>query len=371
MPAPVPVLLLARELDLGGTERQLTEIARTLDREAFEPHAGCFRPHGIRAEQLRRAGVPVAHFPVYSFRSKSAVDGVLAMRRYIQRHGIRLVHAFDVPGVMFGVPVARLCGVQCVLSSQRAFRELIGPGTRRVLRVTDRLAHGIVVNSQAVAKDLVETDGVRPDKLHLCYNGLDMTVFHPPCGPVSKPASLGAASVVIGVVCAVRKEKGLDILLRAFAGVRRLHQDVRLAIVGGGPALAELQALALELGVAADVHFEAPTPDVTPWLHAIDVFVLPSLSEALSNSLMEAMACGCCAIASGTGGNPELVRHGETGLLFESRNVEDLERRLLEAIGDPALRAKLGQAASRRMAEEFSLAASAARMAEIYRSFLR
>ena len=92
-----PVLLLARELDLGGSERQMTEIAKTLDRSRFSPHVGCFRPQGIRNAELAARGVPIVHFPVDSFASFGALSAAWKLRRYIRRHGIRLVHTFDYP----------------------------------------------------------------------------------------------------------------------------------------------------------------------------------------------------------------------------------------------------------------------------------
>ena len=81
-----PVLLLARELHQGGSERQMTEIALGLDRARFEPHVGTFRPEGIRGDELRTAGVPVAHFSVYSFQSPAALAGAWQLARYIRRH---------------------------------------------------------------------------------------------------------------------------------------------------------------------------------------------------------------------------------------------------------------------------------------------
>src|SRR5260370_7111753 len=101
---PWPVLLMARELDLGGSERQLTEIARALDRSKFEPHVGCFRDEGIRATELKAAGVPVTRFPVHSFTSPAAIRGAYQLTRYIRRPTIRLVPAFDYPPAILPVP---------------------------------------------------------------------------------------------------------------------------------------------------------------------------------------------------------------------------------------------------------------------------
>src|SRR5882757_10038831 len=100
-------MLLARELGLGGTERQLAETALALDRAQFEPHVGCFTGGGFRAHDLREAGVPILELGVRSLVSASALAGACRMGRYLAQHRIRLVHAFDVPLDLFAVPVAR------------------------------------------------------------------------------------------------------------------------------------------------------------------------------------------------------------------------------------------------------------------------
>src|SRR6266568_3248136 len=102
-----PVLLMARELGLGGTERQLAEIALALDRERFQAHVGCFTDGGFRAGELREAGVPILELGVRSMVSRTALAGTRRMGAYLAHHGIGLVHAFDVPLDLFAVPVAR------------------------------------------------------------------------------------------------------------------------------------------------------------------------------------------------------------------------------------------------------------------------
>jgi glycosyltransferase involved in cell wall biosynthesis len=141
---------------------------------------------------------------------------------------------------------------------------------------------------------------------------------------------------------------------------------MKLAIIGSGPMRDLLEAEVRALGISEDCVFEPATKAVAQWLGAIDIFVLPSLSEALSNSLMEAMACGCCSVASNVGGNPELVRPGETGLLFEPRDVAGLSEVLRTLVTDEALRRRLAVAGQRMVRERFSVQVSAQRMGEIF-----
>jgi glycosyltransferase involved in cell wall biosynthesis len=366
MPAPIPVLLMVRELNLGGSERQMAEIAKALDRSRFDPRAGCFRPAGLRGEELRAAGVPIVQFPVPSLAS---VKGALRIAAYIREQGIRLVHSFDTPTNLYGVPAARMAGSAVVLSSQRADRRLMPPLYRHGLRVTDHLVDGIVVNCEFVRRHLREDERVPAGLIHLCYNGIDTDAFGPVRGP--RPEALRDASLVVGVVCVLRPEKGLETLLDAFAAVHDIEPGMKLAVVGSGPCLADLQERAGALGISRHCVFEPATPRVADWLRGIDIFVLPSVSEALSNSLMEAMACGCSVAASRVGGNPELVAHGETGMLFEPCDAAGLAQTLRRLIGEPTLRRELACNATRAIAGRFSLAAAARRMGEIYDALLR
>ena len=356
-------MLLARELGLGGTERQLTETALALDRAQFEPHVGCFTAGGFRARELREAGVPILELGVPSFVSPSMVSAARRMGAYMAANRIELVHGFDVPLDLFAVPVARFFRVPVVLASQRASRSLVSGATRHMLRLTDRLAHGIVVNSKAVARELSAEDGVPASKVRLVYNGIDTALFRRQGDRAALPWCGGGP--VIGIVCALRPEKGLNLLLDAFARVRHRYPEARLLIVGSGPMLEQLRASASDA-----CHFEPAVKNVAPWLRAMDVFVLPSLSEALSNSLMEAMACGCCPIASDVGGNPELVAHGETGLLFPSGDAGALAARLDLVLRDVELRRRLAANAEHRMHTEFARQTAARRMGEVYREFL-
>ncbi len=330
----IPVLLMVRELGLGGTERQLVETARFLDRERFVPHVGCFRPGGLRRKDLDQAGVPVMHLPVYSFKSPAVFKAVAQLIGYIRQNHIQIVHSFDAPLNVFAVPVARLAGTPAVISSQRGDRDLTTQRLKRLLRITDRMVDAVVVNCEYMRRYLIDEERVAPPKVRLCYNGIDTEQY--------QRRSVGSSSseqVVIGTVCALRPEKGVDTLIRAFA---RLPQSgAQLVIVGSGPEETRLRGLCAEVGIR-NYHFEPATNGVAAWLSRIDIFVLPSRSEALSNALMEAMACGCAPVASRAGGNPELIEDGQNGMLFQVDAVDELAHHLNPAIGRCATTAEIG-----------------------------
>lgn len=365
---PWPLLLMTRELAYGGTERQLTEIAKSLDPERFRAHVGCFRPEVAFGPELRAAGVPIVQFPLRSLKSPQVFHTARLIGGYIRSQDIRVVHTFDVPTALLAVFAARFFGAPIVLSSQRAHRDLTPGVFRHVLRLADRTVDGIVVNCEAMRRHLREDEGVPGSLIHLCYNSIDTQRFRP--GPRWRPPGLESASLVIGTLCVLRPEKSLPVLLEAFARVRTFRPGLKLLIVGSGPVLPELVERARALGIHEDCVFQPAVPDVPHWLHALDLYVLPSRSEALSNSLMEAMATGRCVVASRVGGNPELVLHGQTGLLFEPDDAAGLTATLDRLIQDASLRDTLARAATHFISENFSRRAMIARMENIYTHYL-
>ena len=358
----IPVLIMVRELGIGGSERQAVETALFLPRDQFIPHVGCFRPDGLRRRDLDAADVPVLHLPLYSFKSPAVVTAAVQLTRYIRQHRIQIVHSFDAPLNAFAVPVARLAGTPGVISSQRGHRDLVGPSLKRLLRMTDRITDAVVVNCQAMKRYMVDEERVPESRVQLCYNAVDTSRY-----ARKSTQTLFPGRLVVGSICALRPEKGLDVLLRAFATVRNL--GAKLLIVGSGPEESGLRAFAASLGITADCHFEAATADVVEWLSRIDIFVLPSRSEALSNSLMEAMACGCCPIASRVGGNPELVDDGRNGLLFGVDNAAELASHLRGLLMDESRRKTFAAFSAAKMSQ-FTCEVAGLRMQAIYQSVL-
>jgi glycosyltransferase involved in cell wall biosynthesis len=179
------------------------------------------------------------------------------------------------------------------------------------------------------------------------------------------------ASLVIGAVCVLRPEKALDLLQEAFAHVRHLRPGMKLLILGSGPELPRLEANSQRLGLQEDCHFVPATRLVPQFLRALDIFVLCSHSEAFSNGLLEAMACGCGAVGSRVGGTPELIGDDERGLLFQQGDAGDLAAKLTTLIENEPLRRAFGARAADFARRKLSIEIAARRMADIYEITLR
>ena len=156
---------MSRELGIGGTERQLVQTALTLDRSRFAPHVACFNAGGFRAAALRAAGIPIVELPVRSFMRWSAVAGAWRLARYLRAHHIQVVHAFDVPMDVFGVPVARFARTPVVISSQRAHRDLT-PGIVHAAAAGHRSHGGCAGRQLARGGARIDSPAQRSSRAH-------------------------------------------------------------------------------------------------------------------------------------------------------------------------------------------------------------
>jgi glycosyltransferase involved in cell wall biosynthesis len=359
----IKVLITVRELDQGGIERDVAKIATHLDRERFDPHVMTYWAHGFRYDELREAGVPVVEFPVRSLTSLETLRLAAKFRRYLKEHDFQVVHSYDASYV-FACTVARLSGVRLTIGSQLSYLDTVDKRTEMWLRLGSRVPHAMLGNCEAMRRYLIDDEHVREDRVEMVYNGVDTTQFYP---PQSRPANAST----IGIVCALRVEKNLPLLQQAFAKVHASHPEVRLLIIGSGGQLKPLQENATRLGISDSLDFIPATRDVPDWLRKIDIFVLPSYSEAFSNSLLEAMACGCAVVGSRVGGTPELTgSNEERGLLFPNGDADALANQLERLISDDALRRDLGAKAAKFARENLSIEVAAERTGAMYERLL-
>ena len=252
-------------------------------------------------------------------------------------------------------------------------------------RAARPLVHRYITVSRDLENWLRATVGVSATRLAQIYNGVDSDKFHPrsdigplpasgegwaeePGTSLSRPPTpvgeelerlLDGATCVIGSVGRMAAVKDYPTLVRAFiqaCGPGGAKSGLRLLLVGDGPARAACQALLDQAGLAARAWLAGNRNDTPELLRAMDLFVLPSLGEGISNTILEAMSTGLPVVATAVGGNTELVVSGETGTLFEPGDSASLARILMDYATDPARIVREGVAARARVERDFSLA---------------
>jgi sugar transferase (PEP-CTERM/EpsH1 system associated) len=269
---------------------------------------------------------------------------------------------------------ARLAGVPIVIHSEHG-REASDPeGRNRVRRIGRRVLAPMVSQFVTVSRDLarwlIEDVGVPRRKVLSICNGVDTRRFAPGERPAARAAlGIGSEPLVIGTVGRLDPVKDQVGLLKAFS---RLTDDPRafLLIVGDGPCRQELEATIGALRLGDRVRLLGERDDVPAVLSAMDVFVLCSVGEGISNAILEAMATGLPVVATRVGGNPELVMDGSTGFLVEPRSPASLAAPLRRYLEDPTLLAQHGRSARDHAETEFSLERMVGAYEQLYRRLL-
>ena len=333
---PLPIAFVLTSFEPGGTERQMIELVRRLDRTRWAVHVACFRARGGWFGRVADAAESVAEFPVDSFKSGGTLRQMARFARWCRSLNLAVVHTAALPSNVFGLPAAALARVPVRVGNRREINPDKSPLAIALQRAAYACAHVVIANSRAVA-DRLQLEGVPRRKVAVIPNGLDRSQF------VSGARRARRRAIV--TVANLRAEKGHDVLIDAAPEILRRFPDARFEFVGDGPMREPLRARAVARGVSHALTFSGYCDDVPAKLAAADVFVLPSRSEAFPNAVLEAMAAGLPIVASAVGGILELIDGGRNGVVVPPGDSGALTQALCTILGDPPAAARLGDAA--------------------------
>lgn len=358
--ASARILKVVPTLMCGGTENQFMTLGRMLDTSRFELEFACLRRWGGFIDELTERGIPLAEYRISTFRSVNALAQQARLARHIVRRGIQIVHAYNFYGNVFAIPPARLVA-PVVIASIRDCAPYLTSMQKRVQRYACQFADCVLVNADAV-KDWLIGEGYDPSKIVVIRNGVDLTRFSeaPEAGRIRRELGIADAAPLVAVVSRLTEMKGLEQFLEAAAALKPRYPEARFLIVGETAPnnleyLPTLQALAARLGITDRVIFAGIRSDVPALLSSVNVSVMPSLNEALSNVLLESMAAGAPTVATRVGGTPEALVDGVSGLLVPPGDSGALARAISRLLDDAPLAARLGNEARTRIADAFSV----------------
>jgi sugar transferase (PEP-CTERM/EpsH1 system associated) len=365
-------------LEPGGLENGVVNVINGLDPARFESQVCCLKNAGEFARRISDPGVRVHEM---GWLGGNDLRMPLRLARLFRASGADIVHTRNAESFFYGFAGAKLARVPALVHSEhgRTFsdRRARFAAQRLMTRYTDAV---FAVSGQLKA-DLVRHVGIPADAIEVLYNGVDLgrfcrgapqAVAQQTGAPVDARAAvrrewgIEPEALVVGSVGRLVAVKNYALLLRAFAAAGLARRGGHVVLAGEGAERAALEALAQSLGIRAHVHLLGHREDVHRLLPGFDLFVLPSVSEGMSNTLLEAMAAGVPPLASDVGGNAEIVRAGIDGRIFASGDEPALVRELVALEASPALRAALGAAARERVQSAFDIRAMVERYERLY-----
>lgn len=334
---PKRLLIVIDEMEIGGSQRNIVDMARSLDPSAYALSLVFFRKPSAYVDELRRLGVEVVHIP-----KRGKLDPVFFLRlcRYLGKNDFDVIHAFSFSGELWTWYANLLTRNTPFVSTVHSVYEWYSPLQWMFKRWIALGSAAIVANSQAGADYAALRAGIRRSRIDVVRNGIELSNFNNtvPPAPGDEPLRI----LFVGRLVA---HKNLGCLLQGMAEVAKDLGATQLDIVGDGPLRSELETTARELKIDDRVHFHGERDDVGAFLARSAIFVMPSHREGLSNAIMEAMSAGLPVVASNVGGNPELVVHDRTGLLFPPDDHESLGDMLLELVNDAEKRQRFSEQA--------------------------
>jgi len=361
---PLRVCFLIDELARAGTEGQLLALIRCLDRRKVSPYLCLLR--GGSSGDLEPPDCPILRLGVGSLCRPAAVAAVWRLVNWLRKEQIDVVQCYFPDSCYLGLPTAWLAGVPHRIRVRNNLGHWLTPLHRLMARLLRPLTTLTLTNSQAGRAKLQSSEALPADRVCVLTNGVDLDRFlELPLPDLSRDRVRR-----IGVVANLRHVKGLDILVQAAAEVVRQYPAI-FEIAGEGETRAELERMITRLGLEQSVRLAGQISDVPRFLGKLDVAVLPSRSEGMSNALLEYMAAGRPIVATSVGAAAELLHEGVHGLLVPPGNLEALGKALGWLLDHPAEARRMAAAARQRARTEFSRQAMVQRFEGFYGSLPR
>ncbi|HET6201527.1 MAG TPA: glycosyltransferase [Planctomycetota bacterium] len=376
--APLRVLQVLWDLDIGGNRTEALNLVRHADRARVEPHLLCGRRPGIvrpeEADELGATWVPL--------RRKYDLGFAAALARHAEAIGADVLHTHNFNGHIAAALALRRMARRPVLVStlgglyrparSTPWNEALYAGYRTITYRLLRRADGAIAVSRAVEAMLLRR-GIPASRIRVIPHGVDPSRLEGDGAAVRAEFSIPPDAPLVVTVARLDPMKGHFDLLEAAAEVRRRVPSVRFLLVGSGPLEVRLRARARRARLEGAVLFSGVRTDVPSFLRAADLFVLPSVDEreGFGIALLEAMACGLPIVGSRVGGIPEVVPDGGAGLLVPPRDPRALADAIAALVADPARRKAMGAEGRRLVEEKFSARVCVARTETFYEELRR
>jgi glycosyltransferase involved in cell wall biosynthesis len=366
------VLQFITGFHVGGTERHVAHLVTRLDPARFEVHLACLQQAGPLYGEMAASGFPLTSYPIRGFLRLDTLRQQLRFAAYLKEHAIDIVHAYGFYPIVFAVPVARLAGSQVVLASIRDNGDPWTRAQRLVQMCASRMAHGVLVNATAV-RDRLSAGGHARRGITVIRNGVDLDQFapRPPDEALRESLGLPASAPLVVAVSRLNPMKGMDDYVQALALLAGRYTDAHFVIVGDGASRRELEAQARRLGLAERLVFTGTRLDIAAILSQAAVSVVPSLSEGLSNVVLESMATGVPVVATRVGGTPEIIEDGVSGFLVPPCDAPALATAIERLLGDAPMARRMGDAGRARAISRFSMPSMVHQTESLYRALLR
>lgn len=345
--------------DVGGTEYNLYNLVKHLDRSRFNCYVVAFDLGEMFVKQLRAEGAKVYHVPLKRIYTPDALCKAFWLRRIIKKHDIDIVQTYHFNSDTYGALVARYSGVKNIVSSKR------DTGFNRKKRhfLLNRMANTrirrFIMVSDAVSEVVGKLESIPMYKRITIYNGVDLEKFSVPDRieqeRLRNKFGIAKDDFVIGSVAHFRPEKNHDVFFQAVASLRHSIKNLKVVAIGQGTTINQCKQFCRDNSLEGIVMFPGNVENVREFMAVMDVGCLVSGTEGLSNAVLETMAMGRPMIVTAVGGNIEAVLDGYNGILIPPHDHDKLQEAISYLYFNASEREEMGRRSRERIAQIFSM----------------
>ena len=359
----------------GGTESQLYMLASSLSPIIFKPivvQLSRFKSLPVAAGNV--GALKVLHFPTSRLYGLQCLHDLRRLSHLANSEGVDIIHTFFEKSEVMGWLIARLSGIPIWITSRRDMgfkRKKIYDG---LFRFAAKDCKRCIANSYAIKDQLLQWEGLPEEKIEVIYNGLDFSRFQNPFNGQNLRKNLGIEDhrPLVGMVANFYLEiKGHRYFMEAAKIVLNKLPNVEFLLIGDGTLRHLYEEMAFKMGIGARVHFLGKRQDIPNILSNLNISVLSSISEGLSNVILESMAAGRPVIATRVGGNSELVVDEITGYLIPPADSSAMAEAIIGLLQNPDKAKAMGAAGRKVVQEKFTVEGMVRKYEEVYFSLLK
>jgi len=348
----------------GGAEQMLLRLADEYDRRKISQLV-CLRKEGWLAEEVRRRGIPLE---IRSLGGLPDLAWIQELRRLALIYGVTAIHTHEFAMNVRGAMLANWLRIPSVATVHGKGYYCDKWSRRLAYRVTSRLTNLVAV-SEDIRSSLINLVGISPNRASVIPNGVDTECFRFDAEKrriVRDRLGVSDDQLLLGTVGSYYPVKGHRFLVDAMQKLVAVGKDVKLVMAGQGPLAGELKVQVSERSLGEHVQIVGYVDDTPGFLSALDIFVMPSLSEGQPLALLEAAANGRCIVATHVGGIPEILVNGENGIIVPPANVDAIVDAVVKLMVEPDKRRDLAAEAFATIQNYWSIQ----RTADLYLSLL-
>ena len=361
---PVNVCFLIDTLSRAGTETQLLALIRELDRSRVRPTLVLLDGTDPGSRELEPLDCPILRLGLKRLCQTASIPAARQLMRFWHDHAIDVLQVYFLDSAYFAVPIARMSGIRRVVRVRNNLGYWLTPKHRFLNRIVGRLSDVTLTNTENGREALIREERLPADRVTVIPNGVDLERFKTPMNPRDF-----AKQIVVGCVANLRPVKNIDGLMRAARHVLDRFPQVRFEVAGDGEQRAELERLHTELQLGDRFRLLGSVADIPEFLRHLDIAVLPSHSEGMSNAILEYMAAGRAIVATDVGASKAVL--GGCGQIVLPGDKSALADAIVQFVCEPATRLQFGTAARHRVEIEFSRDAMCRRFERFYRDLMR